>query len=202
MPVTTPADLRALYGAVNDRARDKMIDHLDRHCRAFIANSPFMLLATSDGTKLDVSPKGDPAGAVIVEDDGKHFLLADRPGNNRIDGLLNIVANPQVSALFLIPGVRETLRVTGTAVIHDEPEWLDRCLVKGRRPITVTRIRVQQAGLHCAKAFVRSGLWEPSSWPQSRPIATMGEMLVDHVGRADAYESVEDQERRQADALY
>ena len=180
MAITTRAELRGLYGQVSPRAEIKMIDHLDKHCQAFIAASPFMLLGTFDGEKLDVSPKGDPAGCVIVEDGGKSFLLADRPGNNRIDGLLNIVENPSVACLFLIPSVRETLRVNGTATIHDEPEMLDRCLVKGRRPITVTRIEVREAGLHCAKAFMRSGLWMPETWPTERPVPGMGEILADH----------------------
>lgn len=202
MPITTEDQLRTLYGDVSPRAAIKMIDHLDGHCKSFIAASPFMLLGTFNGDKLDVSPKGDPAGSVIVEDDGKAFLLADRPGNNRIDGLLNIVNNPQVAALFLIPGVRETLRVNGTATIHDEPEMLDRCLVKDRRPITVTRIEVHEAGLHCAKAFMRSGIWQPDTWPAERPIASMGDMLVDHCQTIMDYEDPVQQEARQEAALY
>ena len=202
MPITNETDLRALYGDVSPRAAIKMIDHLDRHCLAFIAASPFMLLGTYDGEKLDVSPKGDPAGSVVVEDVGMAFLLADRPGNNRIDGLLNILKDPNVAALFLIPGVRETLRVNGTATIHAEPEMLDRCLVKGRRPITVTRIEVREAGLHCAKAFMRSGLWQPDTWPAERPIPSMGEMLVDHCGTTQDFEDAAQQEVRQVEALY
>lgn len=200
--ITTEADLRALYGEVSPRAAIKMIDHLDQHCRAFIAASPFMLLGTYDGEKMDVSPKGDPAGSVVVEDGGKALLLADRPGNNRIDGLLNILKNPNVAALFLIPGVRETLRVNGTATIHEEPEMLDRCLVKGRPPITVTRIEVREAGLHCAKAFMRSGLWMPDTWPTERPIPSMGTMLVDHCGTTQDFEDEAQQEKRQEAALY
>ncbi len=158
MAITSEAELRELYGEIHPRAAKKIIGRLDEHCRAFIAASPFVLVATTDGTRLDVSPKGDPAGSVVVEDD-RHILVADRPGNNRIDGMLNVLKNPRVGTIFLIPGVRETLRVNGTATIHDEPELLDRCAIKGRRPITVMRIRAEEVFLHCAKALLRSELW-------------------------------------------
>ncbi len=202
MPITNEADLRALYGETNIKAADKVLDRLDQHCRAFIAASPFLVIATSDGQTMDVSPKGDPAGGVIVEDDGKHMLLADRPGNNRIDGLVNLLHHPKVATLFLIPGVRETLRVNGHATIHAEPEVLDQCLINGRRPITVTRIRVEEAYLHCAKALLRSKLWDPATWPRARPVPTMGEMLRDHTGQEIAYESDEDMAKRYAAQLY
>lgn len=202
MPIETEAELRALYGETNIRAAEKVLTRLDRHCLDFIAASPFLVLATSDGRTLDVSPKGDPAGAVIVEDDGSAVLLADRPGNNRIDGLVNILAQPQVAMIFLIPTVRETLRVNGRATIHAEPEMLDRCLIKGRRPITVTRIAVEEAYLHCAKALIRSELWNPQSWPGARPVPTMGEMLRDHTGADIAYETEEAMVTRYAKQLY
>jgi PPOX class probable FMN-dependent enzyme len=202
MPITTEAGLRALYGETNVRAAEKVLDHIDIHARNFIANSPFMLLATSNGTDIDVSPKGDPAGGVIVEEDGKHILLADRPGNNRLDGLVNILGHPKVATIFLIPGVRETLRVNGHAAIHAEDEWLDRCLINGRRPISVTRIRVEEAYLHCAKALIRSKLWQPETWPEARPVPTMGEILRDHTGQEIAYESEADMVKRYAKQLY
>ena len=202
MAITTEDELRAIYGHAKGRAATKMIDHVDHHCRAFIDASPFLLLATSNGTSLDVSPKGDPAGCVVVEDDGRHVLLADRPGNNRIDGLVNIVAHPEVALLFLIPTVRETLRVTGRATIHDEPEILDRCLVNGRRPITVTRVAVTEAGLHCAKAFLRSGLWQPETWPESRPVPSLSDILLDHTGSREGYADEAEMTKRYAETLY
>lgn len=189
MPIETEAELRALYPNVNPRADTKVIDHLDAHCRAFIAASPFLLLATSNGQDLDVSPKGDPAGSVIVEDGGKALLIADRPGNNRLDGLVNILNHQWVATIFVIPGVRETLRINGTATIHAEPEILDRCLINGRRPITVTRVVVDEAYLHCAKALIRSQLWDPASWPEVRPVPSMGDMLRDHTGSDIQYET-------------
>ena len=201
MAITSEAELRALYGEITPRAAKKIIDRLDGHCRAFINASPFVLVATSDGSRLDVSPRGDPAGSVVVEDD-HHILIADRPGNNRIDGLLNVLRNPRVGTLFLIPGVRETLRVNGTATIHAEPELLDLCRIKGRPPVTVLRIRAEEVFLHCAKALLRSELWNPASWPQQRPVPTMSDMIKDHIGEDLPHESDEDMVRRYAPTLY
>ena len=177
----TPARLRAIYGPPSDLAAAKVITHLDRHCRDFIAAAPFMVLASTDGQTLDVSPKGDPAGFVQVEDD-HHLLIPDRPGNNRIDGLLNIIANPAVALLFLIPTVAETLRVNGTATIHDDADLCARFAIKGRQPLTVLRIAVVAAFSHCGKAPIRSGLWQPDTWPATRPVATLGQIVKDHSG--------------------
>ena len=201
MAITDEAELRALYGERHPRAAKKVIDRLDAHCRAFIAASPFVLVATTDGDRLDVSPKGDPAGSVVVEDD-RHLLIADRPGNNRIDGLLNILEHPRVGTIFLIPGVRETLRVNGRATIHAEPELLERCSMNGRPPITVLRVEVEEVFLHCAKALLRSRLWEPASWPAERPVPTMSDMIRDHIGEDMPHESDEAMVRRYATMLY
>lgn len=175
----TPDRLRELYGPTNPRAAVKVIDHLDHHCRDFIAAAPFLVLATGDGTTLDVSPKGDPAGFVVVEDD-HHLLIPDRPGNNRIDGLLNILKNPAIGLIFLIPGVDETLRVNGNATIHEDVESREKCALKGRLPLTVTRVAVAEAFSHCGKAPIRAGLWKPESWAPERPVATLFEMVRDH----------------------
>jgi PPOX class probable FMN-dependent enzyme len=201
MAITDPAELRALYGDTHPRAAKKVIDRLDGHCRAFIAASPFVLIATSDGSRVDVSPKGDPAGSAVVEDE-RHLLIADRPGNNRIDGLLNVLKHPWVGTIFLIPGVRETLRVNGRATVHAEPELLDRCSMNGRRPITVLRIEVEEVFLHCAKALLRSRLWEPASWPAERPVPVMSDMIRDHIGEALDHEPDEAMVKRYAAMLY
>ena len=181
MTAMTAARLRALYGPPSEPAAAKVITHLDRHCRAFIAAAPFMVLATTDGQSLDISPKGDPAGFVQVEDD-HHLLIPDRPGNNRIDGLLNILENPAVALLFLIPTVVETLRVNGTATIHDDADLCARFAIKGGQPKTVLRVKVTEAFSHCGKAPVRGGLWQPEGWPQVRPVATLGQIVKDHSG--------------------
>jgi hypothetical protein len=188
MPITTEARLREIYGPPTPRAAAKQIDRLDRHCRAFIAASPFLVMATSDGTRLDVSPKGDRPGAVMVEDD-RHLLIPDWPGNSRIDGMCNLLAHPQVALIFLIPSVRETLRVNGRASIHDEPELLARCAVGGRPPLTVMRVAVEEVFLHCAKALLRARLWQPETWPGARPVPSMNEMIADHAGSGPPEES-------------
>ncbi len=201
MAITDEAELHALYGEMHPRAAKKVLDRLDEHCRAFIAASPFLLVATTDGERLDVSPKGDPAGSVVVEDD-RHILIGDRPGNNRIDGYLNILKNPRVGTIFLIPGVRETLRVNGRAAIHAEPELLERCRMNGRLPITVLRLEVEEAFLHCAKALLRSRLWEPASWPDERPVPVMSDMIRDHIREDVPHEDDEAMVKRYATMLY
>ncbi|KIC48976.1 pyridoxamine 5'-phosphate oxidase family protein [Tateyamaria sp. ANG-S1] len=175
----TPERLRELYGDVHERAAAKVITSFDDHCRQIIAHSTFLVLATSDGQTLDVSPKGDPAGFVTVESDTT-LLLPDRPGNNRIDSLMNILAHPQVALLFLIPTVDETLRVNGTAEISEDTALCDQFQVNGRSPKTVVRITADEIYTHCGKAPLRGGLWKPETWPSQRPVATLLEMLRDH----------------------
>jgi hypothetical protein len=195
MPITTETRLREIYGPPIPRSAAKVIGHLDGHCRAFIAASPFVLVATSNGSRLDVSPKGDRPGFVVVEDD-RHLLIPDWPGNSRIDGMRNILAHAHVGLIFLIPAVRETLRINGTATIHDDPELLERCSLKGRLPLTVLRITVEEVFLHCAKALLRSKLWQPETWPEVRPVATMSEIMRDHSGIRDPTESDADMTAR------
>ncbi len=181
MPITSESRLREIYGPPIPRSVAKEITQLDRHARAFIAESPFLLLATSDGTRIDVSPKGDRPGFVAVEDD-EHLLIPDWPGNSRIDGLRNILKHDRVGVILMIPSVRETLRVNGRATIHDDPDLLALCELKGRLPLTVLRVAVEEVFLHCAKALLRSKLWSPESWPETRPIPTMSEMIRDMAG--------------------
>jgi len=184
----TPEKLRELYGQTSPKAASKAITIIDDHCRNFIEHSSFVVLASSNGTSLDVSPKGDPAGFVKVESETR-LLLPDRPGNNRLDGLMNILSNPNVALLFMIPAVAETLRVNGVAEILDAPEICDRFKINGRAPKTVLRIEAQEIFTHCGKAPIRAGLWKPDTWPQSRPIPTLFEMIRDHA--ALPIESVE-----------
>lgn len=192
----TEERLREIYGEVSPRAAVKVIDHLDHHCREFIAASPFLVLATSDGERLDASPKGDPAGFVIVEDE-HHLILPDRPGNNRIDGLLNLIRNPAVALIFMIPTVDETLRINGCAEISEDKALRERCAINGRLPKTVLRIRVEEVFSHCGKAPLRGGLWKPETWPEERPVATLYEIVRDH-GKVD----VPTTEQSEIDALY
>lgn len=174
--ISDPAALRDLYGQPHPAAVGKVGDRLDEAARAFIAASPFILIATSDGAGLDVSPKGDAPGFVQTDGD-RAILIPDWPGNNRIDGLVNICAHPQAGVIFLIPTVRETLRINGPATIHDEEPTRARFARDGRLPITVLRVETAEVFAHCAKAFMRSRLWDPATWPQTRPVPTMPEML-------------------------
>ena len=193
--------LQGLYGPAGERSRLKQLDRLDPHCRNFIALSPFLVLATFGADGLgDVTPRGDQPGFVGVEDD-RTLLLPDRPGNNRLDSLQNILTNPGVGLLFLIPGVDETLRVNGTAEIRDDADLLARFDVAGRLPRTVLRIRVREAYLHCAKALMRSSLWSPAQQIDRASLPSMGQMLKDQLGWATA-ETQDEMVTRYKSALY
>ena len=180
--ITTYEDLRHRYRQPTERVVRKELDHLDDHCRRFVAHSPFMVLATAgaDG-RVDASPRGDAPGFVHVAD-VHTLLIPDRPGNNRLDSLTNLVERPHAGAILMIPGVDESLRVNGSIAIHDDDDLRQKFAVDGRLPTVVLVMRVDQVYLHCAKAFMRSGLWDPESWPTSRPVATLGEMIHDQIG--------------------
>ena len=177
----TPKRLREIYGDISPRAAVKTIDLLDTHCIKFIENSPFCTIATSDGARLDVSPKGDPAGFIKILDD-KNIIIPDRPGNNRIDGLLNILNHPYVALLFLIPSVNETLRVNGKAIIIEDIDLCKAHAINGRIPKTITKITVEEVFLHCGKAPLRGSLWKAESWPAGRPIPNLNQIIKDHAG--------------------
>ena len=154
--VSTEAELRQLVGEPSALALAKELGTLDVHCRAFIAHSPFLLLATSGATgRCDVSPKGDAPGFVQVLDE-RHLLIPDRPGNKRLDGMRNLLDNPHVGLIFLIPGVEETLRVNGRAWIVRDADLLERCEARGKVPALGIGVEVEEAFIHCAKAFKRS----------------------------------------------
>jgi PPOX class probable FMN-dependent enzyme len=175
--ITSEAELRELMGEANPRSIDKETTYLTDECIRFIGRSPFMLLATSGKNgRCDVAPKGDPAGFVRVLDE-KHLLIPDRPGNRRFDGLRNIMENPHIGMIFLVPGRQETLRVNGRAWITCDEELLDTMLVQGKRPWFALGVEVEECFLHCAKALVRSHLWEAESWPDLATVPTGAELL-------------------------
>ena len=179
-PVTTEAELRALMGAPSKGAVAKEIPRLDAHCRDFIARSPFVRVATAGAQgRCDVSPKGDAPGFVLVLDE-QHLLIPDRPGNKRFDGMRNVLENPHVGLIFLLPGVEETLRVNGRAWIVRDAELLARCQARGKVPSLGIGVEVEEAFIHCAKAFKRSGLWEPEQWPRLDGLPSAAQMLLDH----------------------
>lgn len=178
--LTSVADLRGVYRQPGQGAIDKEIDHLDDHCREFIAHAPFCVLATSDGAgRVDVSPKGGPPGFVSVLDD-HHLAVPDMAGNNRLDSLGNIVAGTAVSLLFMVPRVGETFRVVGNAIVSTTPHVLGRCRVGELTPHVAIVVEVTTAYLHCAKALRRSGLWEPDRWPEVADMTSTARMLRDH----------------------
>ena len=201
MHITTLDALRALYAAPKERALKKQLAALDVHCQRFIGLSPFVVLATAgaDG-RQDASPRGGAPGFVQAPD-AHTLLIADAPGNNRLDTLENIVATGRVGLLFLVPGVDETLRVNGRAVLSQAVEDLARCTTGRRAPGLVIRVAVEEAYLHCAKALMRSDLWSPAARVERGVLPTAGEMLADHTGIATAPESQEDMLRRYAPDL-
>jgi hypothetical protein len=173
--------LSEVVGEAAERTRQKVIDRIDEHARTLIAHSPFVLLATSapDGS-CDVSPRGDPAGSVLVLDE-KTLVLADRPGNKLIDSFRNIVDNPHAGLLFLVPGMNETLRVNGRANLVSDAPFFDSLVVKGKRPKLAVVVEVEQLYMHCAKAFLRSSLWEPETWPDRSALPSMGTIMRDQM---------------------
>ena len=173
--------LREIYGPAKEKAAAKILEKLDKHCVSFIENSSFVIIGTQNNQNIDLSPKGDPYGFVKVMSDDL-LEIPDRPGNNRIDGLLNIVKNNFISLLFLIPSVNETLRVQGEAVISEDMDTRERHRLKTNVPKTVLQVKVTQAHLHCGKSMLRGGLWDPRKWPGIRPIPTLFEMIEDQTG--------------------
>ena len=180
--VTTEAELREIVKEPPRTAWAKDIGRLDEHARTIIAHSPFVLLATSapDGT-CDVSPRGDPAGSVLVLDDDT-LAVADRPGNHRLDSFRNVLHNPHVGLLFLVPGMNETLRVNGRATLVSDAPFFDDLTVKGKRPQLAIVVEVEELYMHCAKAFLRSALWKPETWPDRTCIPTLGRIAKDQMG--------------------
>ncbi|MGH2558920.1 MAG: pyridoxamine 5'-phosphate oxidase family protein [Thermomicrobiales bacterium] len=179
--VSSEEELREVLGQPSDLVIRKQLPTLDRHARTFIAHAPFALIGTSnrDGG-CDVSPRGDGPGFVEVLDDST-LAIPERPGNRRADSLRNIIENPHVGLLFMIPNVEETLRVNGRAQIVRDEKMLDRMAVRGKRPLLAIAVEVEEVFLHCAKAFKRSGLWQPENWPARSELPSLAEMLMDQV---------------------
>lgn len=176
--ITDPRDLAERYGEPAPSSLAKEVDHVHPHYRAFIEAAPFAILATVGPEGLDASPRGDPAGFVVIEDE-RTLLLPDRRGNNRVDSLRNVLDDPRVALLFLIPGVGETLRVNGRAQISVDPELLARFAVDGKPPRSVLVIHVEKVFFQCARAIVRSGLWDTATQIARDRLPSTGRMLAD-----------------------
>jgi len=176
--LTTIEQLEALYGKPHGPAIVKEIDHINDNYRKLIEAAPFVAIATSGPEGLDCSPKGDPAGFVQVLD-AKTVAIPDRPGNNRIDGFRNIVRDPRIALLFLIPGVGETLRVNGRAAISVAPDLLQRFAINGKLPRSVMLVQIEAVFFHCSKAIVRSKLWDEATKIDRKSLPSTGTIIAE-----------------------
>ena len=203
MAVETLNELREVYAPPAARAGQKVLDRLDVHCRNFIALSPFYVIASAraDG-RADASPRGDPTGSLAHVLDDRTLLLPDRPGNRQVDTLMNLVERPYVGLVFFVPGLTETLRINGRAEISTDRELLEPLAIKGRLPISVLKVTVEEAFLHCAKALIRARLWEPDVQVERFRFPTYGKVLADQIPGADAAEIDAGEEESARTELY
>lgn len=182
-PVQTPpcdeTALRELYPPIPERSRLKELDRLDEHCRHFISLSPFLVIGSSRaGHGTDVSPRGDTPGFVRVLDD-RTLALPDRPGNNRLDTLSNLMAEAEAALIFFVPGIDETLRVNGTAELSRDPALMAAATVNGKLPRMIVLIHVRQVYFHCGKALIRSRLWHQDYRVERKSFPSLGRILAD-----------------------
>jgi PPOX class probable FMN-dependent enzyme len=183
--IESGADLETYFGEPTLLARRKDLDHIDAHASAFIARSPFLVVSTADAEGWpDASPRGDSPGFVVVEDP-RTLLVPDRPGNNRVDSFHNIMANPKVGLLFLVPGHSHSLRVNGTARLLTDGELCQRLSMQGKAARAVLEVKPAQVFFHCGKSLIRSRLWEPAQWPDRTGLAGLGAALADQIRTID-----------------
>jgi len=181
--------LRGIYGPPSERSLKKQLSRLDHHCRAFIARSPFLVIATADPSgRCDASPKGDAPGFVQVIDD-ETLLIPDRLGNNRTDTLGNLLERPGVGLIFFVPGLNETLRVNGTARITVDPALLEPLAVNAQVPRSGLLITAEEVYFHCGKALIRSDLWNPEKQLRRSEFPSLGQILADQIGGISREES-------------
>jgi uncharacterized protein len=189
--ITTRERLRELNKRPSHFVSNKVIDHIDDICRRFIAACPFVVVASrGEDNRLDLSPKGDPAGFIAVLDE-KTLAIPDRLGNNRLDTFENLLVNPEVGLIFIIPGHGDTLRVSGKAKIVRDTELQNRFAMKGKSPNLVLVISVEEAFLHCPKCVIRSALWKPDQWPDRSDLPTLAEAMIAHGALSESMEQIE-----------
>lgn len=187
--LTDDKALRDHYGKVGDKAARKQLDQLDHHCQRFIALSPFLVMSTADADgRCDASPKGDAPGFVHVADE-RTLLIPDRVGNNRVDSLQNILANPRIGLLFFLPGYQETLRVNGKARVSTDPALLAATAHAGKPPKSVIVVDVEEAYMHCGKALIRSHLWDPDRHLEKGAFPSLARVLADQIAGVDMAET-------------
>jgi uncharacterized protein len=178
--ITSFEELRDLFGEPSELAKKKVISYIDEHCRAYLRHSPFLILSTANASGCtDASPRGDAPGFVLVLDEN-FIVIPERPGNKRMDSLNNILSNPNVGLLFLIPGMAETLRVNGKATLTRDPVLLEKMSSGGKEPLLGIVVEVEECFIQCGKALLRSGLWKPEEWPDKNTLPKGAEILAAH----------------------
>lgn len=191
------AEIRSLYGEPSERAVKKQLPRLEKHSRAFIALSPFLVIASADPKgRVDASPKGDAPGFVRVLDE-ETLLIPDRLGNNRVDTIGNLLACPGVGLIFFVPGLRETLRVNGRARITTDPSLLEPCAVNGKVPRSAILVTAEEVYFHCGKALIRSDLWNPAKQIAPSEFPSLGRIIAEQIGDG---RSIEESERYTAES--
>ncbi len=187
--IENPERLREVYGVPSERSLKKQLSRFDQHCRAFIARSPFLVIASSDPSgRCDASPKGDAPGFVEVLDD-ETLLIPDRLGNNRVDTIGNLLERPGVGLIFFVPGLTETLRVNGRARITTDPALLESLAVNGKVPRSGILVSADEVYFHCGKALIRSDLWNPEKQLRRSEFPSLGRILADQIGGVTVEES-------------
>jgi PPOX class probable FMN-dependent enzyme len=190
------AEIRELYGEPAERSVKKQLPRLEKHSRAFIELAPFLVIASTDPSgRCDASPKGDTPGFVRVLDD-QTLLIPDRLGNNRVDTISNLLACPGVGLIFFVPGLRETLRVNGRAVITTDAALLESCVVNGKVPRSGILVTAEEVYFHCGKALIRSDLWNPAKHTAQSDFPSLGRIITEQIGEG----SVEEAERYTAES--
>jgi PPOX class probable FMN-dependent enzyme len=184
-------EIREIYGEPMERAVKKQLPKLEKHSRAFIALSPFIIMASCDAEgRCDASPKGDAPGFVHVLDD-ETLLIPDRLGNNRIDTISNLLEHPRIGLIFLVPGLRETLRVNGRAEVTTDSALLETCIAQGKMPRSGILVTAEEVYFHCGKAIIRSDLWNPAKQKKIADFPSLGIIIADQIGQATAPEEAE-----------
>ncbi len=190
-------EIRQLYGEPSERAVKKQLPKLEKHSRAFIALSPFLVIASADPEgRVDASPKGDAPGFVQVLDD-ETLLIPDRLGNNRVDTIGNLLECPGVGLIFFVPGLRETLRVNGKARVTTDPALLESCAVNGKPPRSAVVVTIEEVYFHCGKALIRSDLWNPDKMLKHADFPSLGRIIAEQIGDG---RSIDESERSTAES--
>jgi len=202
-PVDSVEQLKSILGPDFPSQTAKVIDHIDEHCRAWIERAPFVTIASSDSKgQMDVSPKGDPAGFVKVLDE-KTLAIPDRIGNHRGDTFMNVLENPRVGLMFVVPIRKEVVRVSGSAKVVMDDDLLTLMEVNGHKPDLALLVRVEEAFFHCGKSMIRSRMWQPDMWASIDGLPSYAEALKDHGELPDPIHDLEDRVAyNETDRLY